>query len=886
MAEYCLTTWVCGGEGTVKQPGCSSPQGLGDAPCAFNFEEGSIVDILATPSYGWEMGEWVIDSFAVYSIIGNTLRLTMPSGDINICASFTHPNIDVSLSVYQYPQGDYGGCIDLISPVDTTGNVSYPCNGFVVSVPISSSQQARALAVPYAGWKIQKWKVEATNSSGTTSNTYDITSSYFDFDVDGYDSVSVMVYFEEEGECLKNNLSINIIGGGTVTPSSGEYCVGSSISLYPISLSGYVFDRWEYVGDGFSEIGSSLVVNMSSSRVVTAVFEKISGFSTNEYKTFYCSSQTDLSNVVSFEYEVDSNPSLINKYHFRIVFYRDSSKQNEFYTAYSLSDIKRWYYDDGNIREFPSNGIEIGYGDKVSVIYDPDILPHILFNEQRNYFINAYETEEIPLLCNIKYYIDIEAYNNDMAVWETVKSSTIIFPCREDEDILYRGTNRDKWLSSGQGVSDIKVSQSSEGAFFPSVSSNFFGLYQIAWQSKRGSQHNIYGGIWDSEQDVFFTSGQGYGDNIYFENAYRPIVLTDQAENFPIVSTSKDNIKFYSCPLPKGVSSSSTTEGYTEQFETYCLPSSSSSVISSIGELSVRIYEQDQRSSIVVNPNKVLPVVNSQRIRLDIDGINAIYAVRLRDSEDTEWSEWINVGAELYETKGDDVTLDAYRIDNSRIIVPWIISRFNGIRRICVQALTLYGVTTSKCIEIYLNQDIIQYAFKFYQDSSYESESPFYNGYYIVKENSNINDSNVYFEVIFNEDVNYDYSDITFNVFQQGINDLWGLSFSEKIGNRIFRGSFPIYKDDGVFNRDGKAFIQIVLPEIGVSCGEDISDNYNLTVSDNSAQEYQDLKPEEIYIEEKSNKTNKVLDIIRFKQYYNADDPNYLFGNPDYFRND
>ena len=168
----------------------------------------------------------------------------------------------------------------------------------------------------------------------------------------------------------------------------------------------------------------------------------------------------------------------------------------------------------------------------------------------------------------------------------------------------------------------------------------------------------------------------------------------------------------------------------------------------------------------MISDEKVVPVVNKKSIRLDIDGISGAYAVRVKNMEDPEWGEWINIDNKLFEV-GDVKHHDAYKIDNSRFLVEWDIDRHNSLRRICCQVLTMYGISNTFCIEVLFNFEIVQHVFKFYtniidvtvEDVFYPAfnEFPTYKGQYILSlenaiEKTNVNGT-VYFDTIFNEPV-------------------------------------------------------------------------------------------------------------------------------------
>jgi hypothetical protein len=129
-------------------------------------------------------------------------------------------------------------------------------------------------------------------------------------------------------------------------------------------------------------------------------------------------------------------------------------------------------------------------------------------------------------------------------------------------------------------------------------------------------------------------------------------------------------------------------------------------------------------------------------------------------------------------------------------------------------------------------------------------------------------------------------SGLKFNLVQNGVSDIRKLDLVNSGDNKIFRGSFTIYKDDGIFNKDGAAFIEIIFPTIEEvdSCIKDESDKYNLVNSDLEEIANVDIDPQQSYEKYKSSQLSKNLDINNLKQYYDKDDLNFKFGNAGYYR--
>ena len=917
MASYCLTTYVANGKGTIAQigdgtlSGCDGdPRGpdLTNTSCAADYPQGTPnIQLLAVPdtANGWMVEKWEMirsdDGTKVYFFNGvgtndpttEAVSMSMPPFDVDVFVTFIHPDVNLILIPMTA-----GGCIKLISP--TGGSYDNGCYYF----PAEPTQLLPAFpaisigADPDLNYQISAWTVDSVSAGSGSS----ITTSL----VVAASSVTVRVWFTEL-PCDTNTLDVTIIGSGSVSHPTGEYCDNLTLNITPSPSFGYFFKKWQYNDTAITENGIIITVPMSANRNVTAIFEILPSFESPEGELFYCPSTTYKNNVVSFNFINDeANPSVRSgEFHFRMNFYSDSAKTKLLYSAFSLADNKRWFYNDTFFGLFPEGGISLDSYGSIDIIYDPEILPQQITETQREKFIgnNSYE---YPLICGIKYYVDIESYDPYTGLFSFEKTISLILDC-DKVDSYYWDYNKDdtNWLCSGQGKADLQVTSSSQSqSIVSAVSSNIHGIYQIVWQTRR-DVFQVYGAVWDSESDILHSSGQGKYDELKLKAGYNPVVLTDQANNFYIAGNTNSDIYVNACPFP--VSISDTPEDTTTTlFVNLCVPGMGVYLDSSYDQIKARVYQEDVSGSLVINKNKVVPIINKKIIRLDIDGISGAYAVRLRNINDPDWSGWININGNLYYEAGnlitsEDISYDAYKIDNSRFIVPWEVDKINGLRRVCCQVLTLYGITNVFCLDLFFNFDTPRHVFKFYskkegtgETATFINEFPTYNGQYVLSlkdENGIIQnvDSTVYFEVIFSEPMSYNSNDLTFNVIQQGINDLRGDTTNNPLArtsSKTFWGEFEIHKEDGVFNKDGNSFIEIIFPELAriSACLSDSSDPYNLMISDIKAAEEKDLTPEEIYNKNQTDNVNKVFDLNQFKQYYDQDDSNFKFGNPGYFR--
>jgi len=924
MAFACLTTKVKYGDGTIAQLGDGVYTGCGGVPvgpnetsltCAQDYEVGNTVylEAEADTENGWEIKDWemtdddgnvIIAYFNGATIEASALSIEMPPFDVTLTVSFIHPQV----TLIMIPM-TVGGCIQLISPADPY-NTACHYTQYSQSLPAFLTVVGASAAENY---QISAWTVNGV-SQGTTASSISIslnTAATF---------VTVRVWFEAAAPCSTNLLTITTVGRGRVNPPSGPYCEDDTIILTPIPAYGYFFKNWSYdISTTITESGITLRVPMDANRAVTAVFEALPDFEIPNSYLFYCPSTTNKSNVVSFDFiNSESNPSAFDKFHFRVNFYSDSKKVKLLYSASSLADNKRWFYNDYSYKQLPSDGVVVEVDETMNIVYDPEILPKNIMETQKAKSVNG-SVSEIPLMCGVKYYVEVESYNSFDGVFSFVQIMTLILDC-DDVDAGYWSYNKDSnnWLCSGQGKSDLQVSSSSHSqSIFSATASNIFGLFQIVWQTRRDGDNRIYGAIWDSITDHLYSSGQGQYDELKLKAGYNPIVIKDQAENFFIAGRDTKDIYINACPIPVSVPDT-PEETSTEIFAKLCGPGLNNYLSSAYDQIKVRVREEDIDGSLVINSNKVVPIIKKKNINLDIDGIAGAYAVRVRNIKDSDWGGWINIDNNLYYagSRGtvttadddsitpDDITYNAYRIDNSRFIVPWDVDKDNGLKRICCQVLTPYGISNVFCLDLFFNFDVPKHVFEFYSNSAFTKVFPTYNGQYVLSlkdVDGNIKTSEedsavIYFKVIFsepiykneNDKIPYSNTDLTFNVIQQGTNDSWssGNGNLTRINNKIFWGQFTIYRDDGVFNKDGNTFIEILFPDTNISSGclVDYSDKYNPIVTNMQVVENKDLTPEEIYNKIQTNNAGRVFDINQFKQYYDQDDDNFKFGNPGYFR--
>lgn len=198
------------GEGTV-------------VPQSGTFYEGDTVVITASASTGWHFENWggsIDDSI-------NPVTVIMDS-DNNITASFSR-NI-YSLSVIMDGQG---------TATPSSGSFEY---GDTVTLEATADQ----------GWNFTGW-------SGDLNETSNPASIVMDSDKD------ITAHFKE----ILHSLSVSVDGEGTVSPDSGSYSLGDTVSISATAQQGWFFTGWS--GD-VTGTDNPVSVVMDSSKSITAHF--------------------------------------------------------------------------------------------------------------------------------------------------------------------------------------------------------------------------------------------------------------------------------------------------------------------------------------------------------------------------------------------------------------------------------------------------------------------------------------------------------------------------------------------------------------------------------------------------------------------------------------
>ena len=195
------------------------------------YESGSIVELTATPSFGWRFVRWTGDISSAQS----SVELTMDSNK-EVTALFAEESEGMTFELDLNIEGDGSVTIDPELEEYEEGTM----------VELTAS--------PSAGWQFVEWKGDI--SSAQTSVELIMNSDK-----------EVIAVFEE----ILFDLTINISGNGTVNlnPDLNEFKPGTLVELTAEPSDGWEFNQWQ---DDITGTENPILITMESSTEVTALF--------------------------------------------------------------------------------------------------------------------------------------------------------------------------------------------------------------------------------------------------------------------------------------------------------------------------------------------------------------------------------------------------------------------------------------------------------------------------------------------------------------------------------------------------------------------------------------------------------------------------------------
>ena len=240
--EYNLATSSTAG-GSVTTPG----EGV------YTYDEGAVVDLVATPGAGYQFVEWTGDVGAIDDVYAASTIIAI-NGDYSITANFEE------IPLVQY---------DLTISSTAGGSVTTPGEGVYT---YDEGAVVDLVATPGAGYQFVEWTgdVGAIDDVYAASTIIAINGDY-----------SITANFEEI-PLVQYDLTISSTGGGSVTtPGEGVFTYGevSVVGLAAEAEEDYRFVEWTGdVGTLADVYAASTTITMNGDYSITANFEELSSF--------------------------------------------------------------------------------------------------------------------------------------------------------------------------------------------------------------------------------------------------------------------------------------------------------------------------------------------------------------------------------------------------------------------------------------------------------------------------------------------------------------------------------------------------------------------------------------------------------------------------------
>jgi len=224
---------------TINRNGSGSTSGAG------TYDEGTVVNISASPASGWQFDNWSGNIGTIANVNDPTTTITMNS-NYTITANFSEsPEGENTLTIAVNGNG---------TTIPAVGSHNYPI-GAVIDIK----------AYPDTGWKFVNW----SGSTGTIADVNDPTTT---ITMNKDYTITANFAEVEADECT---LTMAVNGNGTTIPEVGShiYTLGEVVNITAIPDEGWQFDSW--TGDVADPSSASTNITMDSDKTVTANFSEV-----------------------------------------------------------------------------------------------------------------------------------------------------------------------------------------------------------------------------------------------------------------------------------------------------------------------------------------------------------------------------------------------------------------------------------------------------------------------------------------------------------------------------------------------------------------------------------------------------------------------------------
>lgn len=599
----------------------------------------------------------------------------------------------------------------------------------------------------------------------------------------------------------------------------------------------------------------------------------------------------------TFNNDVGSADIVFGTVHFRATVYSsiDSTINDAIAMFTSVTHPHMWSYGD---ETFSSSGLFMYKNDSAGIGFYPDMIEASSAMSSFDTSDSAtrtlssgslyYDRIRESLLFDIAYRVKIDAIVTLDASYggaTTHKNGIVertLFCSSSSEKVQ----TVDSWKCSASTGSDFVLSNSNISGS-PNVTSGRQTFY-VAFERysdpdadlRMPDCPDICMVAWDSEEKRFDASGQGGKDRIInlgyttgdvVASKYRnPKVIIDDLSNFSIfgVMQNDDGSSLGKCDGSVGYQRVPNIISNIEDLRP-CSFSDSLGERFATGEdppsyMKIRVDSEDIFAFKPNPPGSPYPIVTSPFINLDIIGAPGVYAVRVRNENDADFSPWIPIGGDvpvLPLSVSDSNDYRAFQslfraryVSRDRFVMPWMLSAGEGHKTVCVEALTFFGKTVEFCTQIICQPSSPSYSINFFAKSGANYiKLPYYKDYPVaskfafaedkpqisdndlrsINESTRLDVDYIKIEVVFD---NYSLIDkivqlstlsffskrlggknaITASVVYRGIEVNYINLSQDATEKNKFIGEFSIKKSDGILRKDGITMIKVDIPLLGI----------------------------------------------------------------------
>lgn len=501
--------------------------------------------------------------------------------------------------------------------------------------------------------------------------------------------------------------------------------------------------------------------------------------------------------------------------------------------------------------------------------------------------ITNWNRESIMLLTNTPFHVYY--FNQGISPITGIKPT---FLCRCSSHIFStRLTHVDeiaRWQSSAFGYSDTRVSDTTADSMRPVVNTRSTGAAIILWDELDPylDSHAIRGATFRSDtQDQLRSSGTqhwfDYDFDITGQNAGLAIDMFDRAATtFEVsdpVSTDgfhgrgkspnelpSNSVFFKNCDFDEGEIIEASEPCDIEKLTSNVITSDPFLVSSVIKKIKIKDQFVDYYTYNAAA--KLTPVVSVCDVILEIIGTPEVVAFRVKNENDADYPNWCPWSPKI----GD------YHTEQE-----WTLSPGQGIKEVCIQAITYSGITAEFCMSVIGDYPPVIFEVRFFDDADYTVRLPSFDGMAVASTGSDPDSRQrlIYVEIL--ASIPLSAKSIQFDVFQQGVNDKLEQKATRVEGTNLYRGNFTVETEDKVRNMDGLARIRPRFPNACEDTDSSASnsafqkDEFNVVTKDAKVFETKkDILA--LYRQDVSGRIGVDITLRR------TEDPYFVFGDPNY----